>query len=161
MANREAIYQMNIFIANKKSFGFESNLADNETWKFIESIKNLGYDIYINYYGVDDLNICIKRVSQRVKEGGHDVREDIIRQRYDTSLKLLKIYKNLPNTLILTDNSTYPKQFAILNNGNIFSIEENLPIWVKSIFTDVNLPQLKFDDKTIEEVKMRYKNKFN
>ncbi len=159
IANGEATSQMNQLIAKKASFGFETNLADNETWKFIETIQLIGYQIIIDFFCVDSIQICINRVNNRVKEGGHFVRPDIIKMRYENGLKLLKYYKHIPDTLILTDNSSTPIKFVEMRKGEIIFRKENPPIWVQNMIEKVvekdNL------DKTIEEIKQRYKEQNN
>ena len=79
IANGEATKLMNNLIAKRANFGFETNLADTETWKFIENIQLIGYEIVVDFYSIDDVEICINRVFNRVKEGGHFVRPDIVR----------------------------------------------------------------------------------
>lgn len=159
IANGEATSQMNQLIAKKASFGFETNLADNETWKFIETIQLIGYQIIIDFFCVDSIQICINRVNNRVKEGGHFVRPDIVKMRYESGLKLLKYYKHIPDTLILTDNSSTPIKFVEMRKGEIIFRKENPPIWVQNMIEKVvekdNL------DKTIEEIKQRYKEQNN
>ena len=157
IANGEATKLMNDLIAQKASFGFETNLADNETWKFIENMQLIGYQIIVNFYCIDDIEICIKRVFNRVKEGGHFVRPDIVRMRYENGLKLLKYYFNLPDKLILTNNSDLPIEFLIAEKGEIIYRKNNLPEWIISV-----LPELKNDilvDKSIDEIKQKYRNK--
>jgi predicted ABC-type ATPase len=158
IANREAVHQMNIYLSEKKTFGFESNLADIDTWKFIERIQIFGYQVHIIYYGLDDVNICIQRVQQRVKEGGHDVRQDIIKQRYEQSLALLKHYLALPNTLVLKDSSFIPKECAVLQKGVIVKLIDELPHWVENCITP-NIPkqQTSASDQSIDDIRSKYK----
>jgi predicted ABC-type ATPase len=158
IANREAVHQMNTYLSEKKTFGFESNLADIDTWKFIERIKIFGYQVHIIYFGLDDVNICIQRVQQRVKEGGHDVREDIIKQRYQQSLALLKHYLALPSTLVLQDSSFAPKECAILREGVIVKLIDKLPAWVENcIMPEIPKQQAPISDETITDIRNRYK----
>ena len=157
IANGEATKLMNNLIAQKANFGFETNLADNETWKFIENIQLIGYEIVVNFYCIDDVEICINRVFNRVKEGGHFVRPDIVRMRYENGLKLLKYYFNLPDKLILTNNADSPIEFLVAEKGEIIYRNENLPKWIIPL-----LPELKSDilvDKSFDEIKQKYRNK--
>jgi predicted ABC-type ATPase len=157
IANGEATMQMNLLIAQRESFGFETNLADNETWKFIESIQLIGYKIVVNFFCVDSVQTCINRVLNRVKEGGHFVRPDIVQMRYENGLKLLKYYFELPDYLILTNNSDAPVEFLGVEKGNIVFQESNLalPLWVENILptqtTDIKASE------SIEEIRKRYR----
>lgn len=96
IANGEATRQMNSYISCRESFGFETNLADTKTWRFLESLQAIGYRICINFFSTDDVKLCIERVKNRVKEGGHFVRPDVIIARYEVGLKLLRHYKICP-----------------------------------------------------------------
>lgn len=154
IANGEATSQMNQLIAKKASFGFETNLADNETWKFIENIQLIGYQVVIDFFCTDSIQTCINRVNNRVKEGGHFVRPDIIKMRYENGLKLLKYYKNIPNLLILTDNSKTPVKFVELEKGDIIFRKENLPIWIQNM-VDVEIGKEKLNP-TFEQIKQKY-----
>lgn len=157
IANGEATRLMNGLIAKRENFGFETNLADNDTWKFVENIQLIGYQIVIDFYSIDDVEICINRVFNRVKEGGHFVRPDIVKMRYENGLKLLKYYFSLPDKLILTNNADFPIEFLMAEKGEIIYRNENLPKWVLSV-----LPKIKYDilpNESIEEIKQQYRNK--
>ncbi len=158
IANGEATMQMNQLIAKKESFGFETNLADNETWKFIENIQLIGYEIVINYFCVDNVQTCINRVLNRVKEGGHFVRHDIVRMRYENGLKLLKHYFELPDFLILTNNSDAPIEFLGVEKGRIVFKEPNLPfpLWIENVLP-TKIEDFK-EQETIEQIRNRYLN---
>ena len=76
--------------------------------------------------------------------------------RYENGLKLLKHYFNLPDKLILTNNSDLPIEFLIAEKGEIIYRKNNLPEWIISV-----LPELKKDilsHKSINEIKDRYRN---
>jgi predicted ABC-type ATPase len=159
IANGEATSQMNHLIAKKASFGFETNLADNETWKFIEKIQLIGYQIVIDFFCTDTIQTCINRVNNRVKEGGHFVRPDIIKMRYENGLKLLKYYLNIPDLLILTDNSNTPVKFIEMEKGNIVFRKENTPQWIQNVLKK----EIEKDNsnKSLEEIKQQYKEQSN
>jgi predicted ABC-type ATPase len=91
----------------------------------------------------------------RVKEGGHFVREDIIRGRYEASLKLLNHFKNIPDILVLTDNSFIPKKHLMLEKGKVSFLKEPLPEWVKQVLGDEVIGP-KLTDLNIDEVKQKY-----
>lgn len=83
----------------------ETNLYDVETYKSFQGLQGLAYNIFVYFLAVDDISICVNRINLRVRQGGHNVNPDIIRQRYTTGLALLKHYKNFPDVLMLLDNS--------------------------------------------------------
>src|ERR1043166_5053892 len=42
-SNREALRLLNEHLDRKVSFGIETNLADNDTWKFLLGVRGQGY----------------------------------------------------------------------------------------------------------------------
>jgi len=155
LANAEAIQRMNRYLARKESFGFETNLADNDTWEFLKRMNLIGYEVIIQFFCTDNIDLCINRVLSRTSEGGHFVREDIIRGRYHNAIKLLKHYKDIPDLLLLTDNSTIPTDICQMTKGTLTFHEVPVPEWVRSILSD-NSPA-KSKDETIEEIRERYR----
>lgn len=157
LANAQALEQMNKFIISRQDFAIETNLADNDTWKFLENIQLLGYSVQLNFFCTDNINICINRIAMRVLQGGHFVRTDIVHLRYEAGLKLLKYYKGVPDKLLLTDNTSgLSRNCAELNKGELVSIDkENLPIWIS------NLLSLQIDKKDnfqdLDEVREKYR----
>ena len=161
LANEQAMQKVNIFLSKKESFGFETNLADNETWRFLESVQFLDYRIVINFFSVDSVEICIKRIDNRVVEGGHFVRSDIVRGRYESGLKLLYHYYNMPDQLLFTDaTKRKPTTFLVLEKGEIIVNKENLPNWIKSFLTHKNQKENVSDDaeQSLEDIRNKYKN---
>ena len=55
---------------------------------------------------LEDVRVAIERVRVRVKQGGHDVPEEVIRRRFMTGWSNFnQIYKRLVDTWVLYDNS--------------------------------------------------------
>jgi predicted ABC-type ATPase len=155
LANAEALEQMNIFIAKRKTFAIETNLADNETWLFLIGIQGLGYDLHLNFFGVSDVEICINRVRNRVLQGGHYVRPDIVIARYKIGLGLLKHYKNVPNKLVLTDNRTTSINCVEMSLGEIVFQNEALPKWVEHIISDSENKERPYN--SLDDVRAKYR----
>jgi predicted ABC-type ATPase len=77
-------------IADEKDFLLESNLAKQSDFDWIQLMRKKGYQIILFFLCTGNVEINIKRVEQRVLEGGHNVPESIIRQRYVMSLLYLR-----------------------------------------------------------------------
>lgn len=164
IANREAVQKMTVYLSQRENFSFETNLADADTWGFIRTIKTTGYAVIVIYLGVEDVEICIQRVKQRVKEGGHNVREDVIRARCQASMALLTRNLSIPDRLILIDTtSSQPQVGAVLSEGNIVDKNDRLPKWINvclaSVSSDKNTQISSIEEarKKYEELKKRMK----
>lgn len=83
------------------------------------------------------------------------MREDIIRGRYDNAIKLLRHYKDVPDLLLLTDNSTVPTDICRIVNGEVAFENVPTPQWVIGILKEATPNRPK--DETIEEIRERYR----
>ena len=133
LANAEALEQMNKFIYQRKDFAIETNLADEDTWLFLVNIQRLGYFVYLTFFSTSDVDICINRVNMRYLQGGHFVRPDIVKMRYENGLKLLRYYKNIPDKLFFNDNTADKSVRCLeMQKGAIVFQTKELPAWVQS-----------------------------
>jgi predicted ABC-type ATPase len=130
-ANGEAVRLMNEYLNKRASFGFETNLSDIDTWKFLLKIQETGYQLHIIYVSTSSLEALNARINNRVKEGGHFVRRDIVEERYLSGLQLLNHYFDKPDRLQLFDNSESMLLEVELARGKAVSVvvPEILPEW--------------------------------
>ena len=160
IANQEAAKIFYEKVARKESFAIETNLYDVETYKSFQGLQGLGYNIFIYFLAVDDVSICINRVDLRVRQGGHSVNPDIIRQRYTTGLALLKHYKDFPDVLMLLDNSEGVLNLeAELRKGVIHYQAKPCKAWAQSVIEEKLSLDEAIKNKSIEEVKRLYRKK--
>lgn len=75
--------------AKRESFAIETTLSGNTLYPKLQKAKELGYSIEMYYIFSHDAEINIRRVEERVKQGGHGVPADDIRRRYWRSLQNL------------------------------------------------------------------------
>jgi predicted ABC-type ATPase len=55
---------------------------------------------------LNDVDLAIERVKQRVSEGGHNIPEDVIKRRYRAGIQnLINLYKPTADTIFIFDNS--------------------------------------------------------
>lgn len=92
-----------------ETFALESTLSGRTYVKLFEETKQRGYEIELHYIWIPDVREAIRRVRQRVIEGGHDVPVDDIRRRFARSSQhLLDDYAPLANKWFLWDNAAPP-----------------------------------------------------
>jgi len=89
-------------ISRNEDFLIESNLARQSDYDWLELVKSKGYDIVLYFLCTSDIEINIGRVKKRVKEGGHDVPENIVTDRYNMSLLIpakrnIQFHRSLPD----------------------------------------------------------------
>jgi predicted ABC-type ATPase len=88
------------------NFAFETTLASRSFVNVIESCKKDGYSVTLLYFWLSSPELAIKRVHERVKDGGHNIPEEVIRRRYFKGLKnLFNLYQNKCDLVLIFDNS--------------------------------------------------------
>lgn len=112
-------------------FTIETVLSDRRKLEYIKSAKNLGYRIYLYFVSTKDVEINIKRVSQRVSLGGHNVPEEKIRSRYQKSLEILFDALRLCDRAYLFDNSEEKwVLLAELDQDEFIIHTDTIPAWL-------------------------------
>jgi predicted ABC-type ATPase len=125
--------RMRKLIEEQQDFMIESNLSKKADYEWIGRMRNHGYHTCLFFLSTENVRINKGRVTQRVKEGGHDVPEAIIEQRYRMGLSYLKSEILLFDEAHLIDATEMPKEMALLQSGKIISKEQNLPNWTKEV----------------------------
>lgn len=74
--------------------------------RLIPEWRKKGYKIKLFYLKLTDPEIAIARIKQRVKEGGHNVPEDVVLRRFQAGLRHFEtLYKDLVDEWALYDNA--------------------------------------------------------
>jgi predicted ABC-type ATPase len=108
-------------------------MSDRRKVEFLKEAKNLNYSIYLYYFCTVDPEININRVAIRVKQSGHNVPLEKIKDRYVRSLENLKEAIYISNRAYLFDTSSESYErllIAEITDGKeveIFSPE--VPAW--------------------------------
>jgi predicted ABC-type ATPase len=96
-----------------ESFAFETTLAGRGYARMIPQWQEAGYHVKLIFLSLKSPEHAVARVALRVKQGGHDIPESVIRRRFDAGLSNFRnVYAPLVDAWILYDNSD--SQFALL-----------------------------------------------
>ena len=79
-------------VQRRESFVFETVLSDpvGDKLEFLKSAEAAGYVVLLVFIGISDPEISSDRVAMRVSQGGHDVPEEKLKERYPRILSNLK-----------------------------------------------------------------------
>ncbi|MCL2389215.1 MAG: zeta toxin family protein [Elusimicrobia bacterium] len=113
-AGKTAINKLDGLIENKKNIAFESTLSSRSyVVKKIEKAKKKEYKIIIVYTFIDNPALCIERIKDRVKKGGHYVPDEDVKRRFARSLyNFWNIYREMADEWFLYYNMEKPLQVA-------------------------------------------------
>ena len=127
-----ALEKMDTFLKERKSFTWETTVIARGTLKYINKAKQLGYKINVNYVNVESLDIALKRVEQRVKKGGHNVKDDIVESRYVSQFNNIIAPLALCDNVYFYDNTKSMKIVGVFKNNIIKYADRNCE-WMETI----------------------------
>ena len=84
-AGKLLLGELRELIDRHEVFALESTLSGRTYVKMLKEAKQRGYKIELHFVWIPDVREAIRRVRQRVIEGGHDVPVDDIRRRFARS----------------------------------------------------------------------------
>ena len=122
-------------IDNNESFCFETVMSHNSKLKEIEGAKAQGYTTYLYFVCIDDPEINISRIDNRVDKGGHSVADEKVISRYSGTLENLYPAISMCNKSYLFDNSG--KELILIaeiqedSSLKLAVDEANFPNWFK------------------------------
>ncbi len=104
-AGRAMLNRLSQLAAEGKDFAVETTLSGRWLANQIPVWRSRGYSVRLYYLRLPSIEVSLERIHQRVKNGGHDVPEDIVRRRFGRSLYLLESrYKDLVDDWSVWDN---------------------------------------------------------
>jgi predicted ABC-type ATPase len=122
-AGRRLLARMRELIALNQSFGLESTLSGRSYLYLLNRCKQAGWRITLLYLWLPSPEAAIKRVAQRVREGGHGLAPEVIQRRYYAGLSNFRsLYLPLADELEVYDNSVMRTQIAKRVEGGILQI---------------------------------------
>ena len=116
-AGRLMLGRIKYLIEGDQDFAFETTLSTKSYKKLVIEAQNKGYAVTLIFFYLKSEDLAVKRVETRVKEGGHDIPEKIIRRRYKNGLKnFFNIFKDLVNEWMFIENSGEPYTLIAQNS---------------------------------------------
>lgn len=118
-AGRLMLQELNRHFIARASFAFETTLSGRGYLRLIDKWREAGYRVKLIFLRLDSPEEAIARVAQRVRQGGHDVPESVIRRRfaagrhhfehlYAPKVDAWALYDNAGNKPVLLDWSEKP-----------------------------------------------------
>lgn len=127
-AGKIMLMRMRELIAAGEDFAFETTLATKSYYSLIKDAQERGYFVTLLYLWLPSPEQAIKRVAQRVSEGGHNIPEAVIRRRYRAGIKnLFNIYMPVADYWVMYDSGdvNYGKKIASGSRGGTQTIYDS------------------------------------
>lgn len=104
-AGRQYLKAVEEQIRGRQGCVIESTLAGRTLRPMIQEAIDRGFEVAMVFLFVDSPDICVARVAERVRKGGHDVPEEDIRRRFRRSIEnFWQIYRYMADTWVLVYN---------------------------------------------------------
>lgn len=132
-------------ILERKDFAFETTLGGKTMAELLRKAADAGSEVRVWYVGLESVELHIERVRSRVAQGGHDIPEAKIRERYDHSrlhlvellpyLTELKVFDNTEEGDPRKGELPSIKLLLHVRNGKVVSDYDLslMPGWAKPI----------------------------
>lgn len=106
-AGRIMLQQIGELAKQRVDFAFESTLATRSYARLLRQLIKQRYLVHLFYLWLQSPEIAIERVRARVRLGGHDIPEAVIRRRYDKGVRnFFELYQPLAQSWAVYDNSS-------------------------------------------------------
>lgn len=106
-ASKLMIKRLKELLDNGKGFAFETTGAGTNYVRHLKLARSKGYETSLTFLWLSSPKEAVKRVAQRVKQGGHHVPEESIVRRYFLGIKnLITHYLPLIDEAFVMDNSS-------------------------------------------------------
>ncbi len=96
-------------VAARVTFSFETTFAARSYRASIVEWRRMGYRVAMYFLWLPTAEMAINRVAKRVREGGHNIPESVIRRRYARGLNnLFSLYIPVVSTVCVYDGASFP-----------------------------------------------------
>ncbi len=105
-AGRLMLEEIELCVRRGESFAFETTLSGLTWLRHIARWRAQGYRVSLYFLSLPNVETAIERVIERVRQGGHNIPDAVIRRRFASGLdKFRRHYKNAVNLWAFYDNS--------------------------------------------------------
>jgi predicted ABC-type ATPase len=114
-AGRIMLGKIDELLSQKKSCVLEITLATKSYVKLVKKAESLDYEVILTYFWIESDDYSIERVARRVRHGGHNIPEDVVRRRYENGIRnMFKLFMSIVDKWSIYDNSDYTEGRSIM-----------------------------------------------
>jgi predicted ABC-type ATPase len=133
-AGRMMLARLKALALAREDFAFETTLASRSFAPWLASLRASSYRVHLAFLALSSPDLAVARVAQRVRQGGHDVPEPVVRRRFVAGLRnFFAPYQSIADTWQMFDNS------GVTGPGLIASGRGRQPVHVVDVEAWTNL----------------------
>lgn len=101
-AGRIMLLRLRELAGGQASFAFETTLASRSYAAWLARLRLQGYERHLIFLSLRSAELALERVKERVRAGGHDVPEQVVRRRFIGGARnFFGVYKALADTWLV------------------------------------------------------------
>ena len=117
-AGRLMLQRIEELLGKGETFSIETTLATKSYINLVRRAQAKGYRVSVLFFWLKTPELAIQRVAERVRKGGHNIPEEIIRRRYAAGISnLFRLYMREVDYWSIYDSSENPRR-RIARGGN-------------------------------------------
>ena len=105
-AGRLMLKEIQEYSQRGANFAFETTLSGRSYMRMISDWQSQGYHVKLFFLNLPSAEMAIMRVAERVRQGGHNVPEEVIRRRFEAGrINFELLYRNLVDSWAVYNSS--------------------------------------------------------
>ena len=130
-AGRIMLQRIEELLPQRVDFAIETTLATRSYVQLVKRAQALGYKVHLIFFFLENEEQAIRRVAQRVSNGGHNIPEDDIRRRFKRGIyNLLNLYMPICEVVYILNNNYIPAKLVAHKSPQV----ESLHIYEKAMW---------------------------
>ena len=132
-AGREALRRFDEAVESGRSLSMETTLTGHSAVQRMRRAKDAGYDVSLIFVALDNQEMNVARVAERVRKGGHHIPPELTRKRVAVSIGNLPAALAIADQAIVIDNSGKSHR-AVLEtvDRRVTFLADKLPRWLEA-----------------------------
>lgn len=129
-AGRIMLHRIDELLGLGQDFAIETTLATRSYVSLVKKAQALGYKVTLLYIWLNSPGLAIRRVSERVSKGGHNIPSEVVERRYIRGMSnFFNLFMPVCDAWIFADNSE--NNLGIIAGGEklLENIIENTDLW--------------------------------
>lgn len=119
-AGRLMLQRIDYLLNKDESFSIETTLATRSYIKLVEKAHQRGFVVNLLFFWLPSPELASIRVTERVRNGGHNIPKDTIYRRYVLGISnLFNLFMNKVDIWSIYDNSIQPKERIAFGGNSI------------------------------------------
>jgi len=118
--------RLRALVAERRSFVTEVTLSSSRLARHFAAFRAAGYEVEIVFIHLESAELCVARVAERVRKGGHRVAPADIRRRYERSVaNFWARYRRLVDGWFLMQNSSQSFSLVAYGTNDSLIVEDS------------------------------------